>query len=152
MVTTNQSWEEETRKYMAEVQLELNAIDKQLEEIQAKKDSLTREVEAYEIALNSHLQRTGRQSVLNKDMRSLLEQQKNHEERLKRIAEHNNGVIKVGAAADILFNYHILKSKSRMNAYRIIYGLLVGMVEDGTFQKTSPGEFTLIGAQAELPA
>jgi hypothetical protein len=85
-------------------------------------------------------------------LRALLASQKNHEERIIRIAEQNNGLLKISAATDILYNYKFIKSKSRINAYRIVYGLMLYMVEDGIFQKTGPGEFRLIGAQAKLPA
>ncbi len=116
MVMINHSWEEETRKYLTEIQTELSAVDKQLEEVKAKRDSLAHEASAYELALQSHLKRTGRQEVMRPNIRELLFNQKNHEERLKRIAEQNNGLIKVSLAADILYNYQLLKSKARMNA------------------------------------
>lgn len=152
MVITNHTWEEETRKYLAEIQTELINVNKQFEELQAKRDNLSREAEAFSTALAAHLRRTGRQDVLQHDIRELLVNQKNHKERIKRIAEQNNGVLKIGSAADILYNYRIMKSKTRMQAYRIVYGLTVNMVEEGIFQKSRPGEFRLIGAQPKLPS
>jgi|GEM_PF-6793192 len=151
MISHNHSWEEETRRELAQVQAELNEATNHFEEAKAKVERLSREVEAFELALQSHLRRTGRQEVLGKNMRGLLLNQPNHEERLKRIAEQNNGLIKVGSAADILYGYQIIKSKSRMNAYRIIYGLLSNMADEGIFEWTSPAEFRLVGAQTKLP-
>jgi DNA repair ATPase RecN len=152
MVLSNNTWEEETRKTLAQIQTELNDAQKEYEEAKAEVDRLTKEVEAMELALQIHLQRTGKQGVIKQDLRALLASQKNHEERLKRIAEQNNGLLKVSSAADILYSYQLIKSKSRINAYRIIYGIMLYMVEDGIFQKTGPGEFRLIGAQTKLPA
>ena len=147
MVTANHSWDEETRKTLTLIQTELNAALKKYEEAKTKVDRLTKEAEAMELALQIHLQRTGKQDAIKQNMRELLASQKNHEERIKRIAERNNGVLKVGATTDILFNYGLMKSKSRMNAYRIVYGLMLKMVEEGIFKKVRPGEFVHIDIQ-----
>jgi predicted nuclease with TOPRIM domain len=151
MVMTSHSWEEETRKYLSEIQTELTDISKRLEELHKKRDDLTREAEAFITALAVHLRKTGRQENLQQDIKELLVNQINHKERIKRIAEQNNGVLKIGTAADILYNYQIMKSKSRMQAYRTVYGLVVDMVEEGIFQKSTPGEFRLVGTQPKLP-
>lgn len=152
MVMANHSWDEETRKTLTLIQTELNGALKEYEEAKTKVDKLTREAEAMELALQIYLQRTGKQDATKQHMRELLASQKNHEERIKKIAERNNGVLKVGSAADILCNYGLMKSKSRMNAYRIVYGLMLKMVEEGIFQKSSPGKFRLVGAQTKLPS
>ena len=148
MVMTNHSWDEETRKTLTLIQTELNDAVKEYENAKTKVDRLTREAGAMELALQIHLQRTGKQDAIKQDMRELLLNQKNHEERIKKIAERNNGVLKVGPAADILYNYGLMKSKSRMNAYRIVYGLMLKMVEEGIFKKSGPGEFIHIDIQA----
>lgn len=152
MVMTNHAWEEETRKTLTLIQTELGGAKVDYDEAKTKVDRLTREAEAMELALQIHLQRTGRQDAIKQDMRELLVNQKNHGERIKKMAERNNGVLKIGSAADILCNYGLMKSKSRMNAYRIVYGLMLKMVEEGIFQKTSPGKFRLVGAQTKLPS
>lgn len=151
MIPTDNSWEAETRKKLTEVQAELHDAVDSLEVAKAKVEELRREAEAYELALQSHLRRTGRQAGLGGDMRAILLDEPNHEERLKRIAEQNNGVLKVGSATDILHGYRIIKSKARMNAYRIIYGLLLKMVEQGIFEKTGRAEFRLVGTQTKFP-
>jgi len=150
MVISNHTWEEETRRTLTLIQSELNEAQKECEEAGKKLQRLTREADAMELALQIHLQRTGKQDVVEKDFRKLLADQKNHPERIKRIAEQNNGLLKVASAADILYNYGLLKSKARINAYRIIYGLLLKMTEEGIFQRSSPGEFKLVGAQTKL--
>ncbi len=141
MVISNHSWEEETRKTLTLIQTELNDAQKEYEEAKTNVDRLTREAEAMELALQIHLRRTGTQDAIAQDIRELLANQKNHEERIKKIAERNNGVLKVGLATDILCNYGLIKSKSRMNAYRTVYGLMLKMVEEGIFKKTRPGVF-----------
>ena len=151
MLTKNHSWEEETRKYLSEAQAEKDVVDKKVEELQEKAVVLAREIDAYQIALEGHLRRTGRQSSIAQNLRNILATQKNHEERLIRIAEHNGGVIKVGSATDLLFNLRLVKSQSRQHAYRIVYGLLLGMVEDGQFVKIAPATFRLKGRQTSFP-
>ena len=141
---SNHTWEEETRRTLSLIQVELHDAEQEYEEVQEKVSRLTREAEAMGLALQIHLQRTGKQKIVEEDMRGLLADQKNHEERIKRIAERNNGLLKVALAADILYNYGLLKSKARINAYRIVYGLLLKMTEAGIFEKTAPGEFKLV--------
>jgi hypothetical protein len=152
MVIGNNTWEEETRKYLAEIQTELVDINKQLEQLQAKRDALAREAEAFNTALAVHLRKTGRHETAHPSMRELLLNQQNHKERIKRIAEQNNGVLKIGDAADILYTLRIMNTKSRMGAYRIIYALTAEMVGEGIFKKSEPGIFRLLGTQATLPS
>jgi len=147
----NHSWEEETRKYLSDAQAELDAVNSQLEELREKATTLTREIDAYQIALDGYLRRTGRQASIAHNLRHILEGQPNHEERLKRIAERNGGVIKIGSAADLLFNLRLIKSQSRQHAYRIVYGLILGMVENGQFVKVAPATFRLKGSQTIFP-
>ena len=151
MLTNNHSWEEETRKYLSAAQAEKDAVDKQVEALLEKATALAREIDAYQIALEGHLRRTGRQPSIAQTLANILADQKNHEERLIRIAEHNGGVIKVGSATDLLFNLRLVKSRSRQHAYRIVYGLLLGMVADGQFVKTAPATFRLKGSQTSFP-
>jgi len=152
MVMSNHTWEEETRKTLTLIQTELNDAQKEYEGAKTKVDKLTKEAEAMELALQIHLERTGKKDAIQQDLRVLLASQQNHEERIKKIAKQNNGLLKVGPATDILYNYGLMKSKSRMNAYRIVYGLMLGMVAEGIFQKTGPAEFRLMGSQTKLQA
>jgi hypothetical protein len=152
MTIGNHAWEEETRRYLADIKTELDNVSKQLEALQAKRDALAHEAEAFSTALEVHFRRTGRPETSGPDMRELLINQRNHKERIKRIAEQNNGMLKVGTAADIFYTYRIMKTKSRMNAYRIVYALTSEMVEEGIFEHSAPGEFRLLGTQPALPS
>ena len=152
MVIENRAWEEETRKYLAEIQTELADVNKRLEEIQARRDALAHEAEAFRTALAVHLHRTGREAAIRPSMREFLINQRNHKERIKRIAEQNNGVLKIGEAADILYTFRIMNTKSRMGAYRIVYALTAEMVGEGIFKKSAPGVFRLLGTQPTLPS
>jgi len=151
MVITNHAWEEETRRYLADIKTELDNVNTQLEALQAKRDALAHEAEALNTALAVHFRRTGRQETDQPSMREFLLSQPNHKERMKRIAERNNGILKVGQAANILFLWGIVKSKARMNVYRIVYVLAKDMVEEGIFEKSGPAEFRLLGTQTALP-
>ena len=146
MIMSNHSWEQETQKYLAEVQSELNRVEKELAVIQDKRAELAREAKAYETALQSYLKRTGKQDSIKSDWK-LLSQQNNHRERLKRIAERSNGIIKVSSASNVLYNLRLIKSKTRANAYRIVYGLLSDMVDEGQFKKIGPSTFRLIDSK-----
>jgi len=152
MDTINHAWEEETRRYLADIQTELDSVNKQLEALQTRRDALAHEAEALNTALAIHFRRTGRQETAQPSLRELLVNQPNHKERMKRIAERSNGVLKIGQAADILYTFQIMKSKSRMNAYRIVYVLAKGMVDEGILEKSGPSEFRLLGTQPTLPS
>ena len=149
MVTSDQAWEETTRKYLTQIQSELNAVDKEVNELVSRRDQLAREAEAYEVALDSYLVRTGHHQPSKASIRGLLAQQKNHKERLRIIAERNNGIGKVGAATDILYNSDLIRSKSRANAYRIVYGLYMAMAEDGECERIGPSTFKLSQQNAQ---
>lgn len=143
-MTSNNAWEEETRQTLSVIQSELHEAEQEAQEANEKAVRLTREAEAMKLALEIHLQRTGKGQTVEKDMGELLASQKNHRERIKRIAERNNGLLKVSTAANILYNHQLIKSKTPMHAYRIVYGLLINMTEEGIFQKSAPGVFRLV--------
>ena len=143
MVMASQTWEEETRRTLSIIQAELKDAEMKAEEANNKVSELTKEVEAMELALEIHLKRSGKQETLKQDVRKVLAGFRNHEERIRFLASRNKGKIKVATATDILYNFDLIQSKSRMNAYRIVYGLIRKMVEEGIFYKTGAAEFCL---------
>ena len=145
MVTSASSWEEETRKYISEAKTDLNTIDAQMKELQAKRDILSRELKAFETALQGYLKRTGRNGTITHNLRELLGKQPNHSARLRIIAEQNEGILKIGSTADVLYNFGFIKSRTRQNAYRLVYSLILEMVEKGKFIKMAPSTFKLQG-------
>ncbi len=150
-MTTRNSWEEETRNYLAQVESELADAIRQRDDAIARAKDLADEARAYQQAIESHLKRMGRPADnLGQDMRAILLEQRNHKDRLKVMAERNNGLIKVSVAADTLYNYKIVKSTSRMKAYRIVYGLMLKLVDEGIFAKSGSAEFRLVGTQPKL--
>ncbi len=150
MVISNYSWEDETRKYIALSKAELNDVEKQMAELQGRRTILAREVESLEIALESHLRRTGKQRPIDAGLRELLEAQINQKERIKRLAETNGNMAKVGPISDTLFNMGFIHSKNRNNAYKVVYSLLLEMEAEGVFKKVAPAMFQLVGAQQSL--
>jgi HD superfamily phosphohydrolase YqeK len=72
-------------------------------------------------------------------------------EQLKAIARHTGGTVKVREARDILYNNDFIKSKNASNAYTVVQLTLSAMVEDGTFERSEPGKYKLVGAQEVLP-
>jgi hypothetical protein len=150
-MVTRSTWEEETRKYLAQVETELAEAIKQRDEATNRANVLASEAQAYQQAIESHLRRMGRPPEdLGHDLKTILLEQSNHKNRLKVLAERNNGLLKVSAASDILYNYKIVKSKSRMQAYRIVYGLMMKLVEEGIFVKSGSAEFILANTQPKL--
>jgi len=151
MVINNHSYEEQTRRLLAETQSELTAIGNQMAELQQKWDTLKKEVEAYEVALHGYLRRIGKQASVEFDWTKFLSEAKTHKERLRLIAKHNDGKIRVNQATDILYTKKLTQTKKRSTAYTMIQRMLADMAEEGIFEKVASGEYRLIGAQQSLP-
>jgi hypothetical protein len=146
----NHTYEEQTRRLLAEAKSEMTGIGNQMAELQHRWETLKKEAEAYETALQGYLRRIGKQETAAIDWAKLLEG-KTHKEKLTTIAERNGGKVKISQATDILYSNSIIKSKKRANAYIIIQSYLAEMAEEGKFEKVKPGEYKLIGAQLSLP-
>lgn len=150
MAITNHSYEEQTRRLLAEAQSELRAVDGEMDILHDRRVALAREVEGYETALQGYLRRMGKASTIEPDWVKLLEGLKIHKDRLRAIAEHRGGRIKVGEATDILYTKGFIHAKKRSTAYAMVQSNLADMAEEGKFQKVAPGEYELIGAQQSL--
>ncbi|MBM2832763.1 MAG: hypothetical protein HW414_1815 [Dehalococcoidia bacterium] len=124
MVTNNHSFEEAVRKLLAETQSELANIESQIAELAKKQQTLENEYQSYEGALKGYLRREGRADV----------------ER-----------IKVSEVADYLYAKKFMKAKKRMNAYRVVYSLLLKMEEEKRVERVGPGRFRLLGTQQAMP-
>ena len=146
----NHSLEEGLRKLQAEVLSELGKLERNKQELEESIVSLRTEAQAYETALQGYLKRTGKGSISDR-IWAQMRQDKNHKERLIRLARYNGGMIKVNETANLLYTRGIVKSKRYQNVYQIIRGLLVDMTEDGIFEKAAPGRYRLVGAQKSLP-
>lgn len=145
MVTINHSYEDQTRRLLAESQSELNAIETEIKELEKKRATLEQEVQAYEVALQGYLRRTGKQAISEPNWAKLLKG-KVHREKLITIAKHNGGIIRVSQATDLLYYKKFIKSHKRANAYSIVQALLSDMADEGLFEKVEPGEYRLIGS------
>jgi hypothetical protein len=151
MVQSNDSYEEQTRRLLAETKSELTAIGNQMAELKQKWEALKKEAEAYEMVLQGYLRRTGREVDTATDWVQSLGGLSSHKERLIAIAKHEGGRVRVSHASDLLYTNGFIKSKKRANAYRIVQNILSSMADEGIFEKVNPGEYKLIGAQQSLP-
>ncbi len=150
MVLNNYSYEEQTRRLLSEAQSELSALDEEIAKLQGKRVIVAREVGAYETALQGYLRRIRKQEVAEVDWSKLLGTVGTHKERVKLIAEHNGGKVRVSQATDILYSKGFIRAKKRATAYSMVQVMLVDMAEDGIFEKIGPGEYRLVGAQQRL--
>lgn len=150
MTINNHSYDEQTRRLLAEAQSELKAIDGEMNKLRDKRVILAREVEAYETALEGYLRRMGKGITIEPDWVKLLKGQETHKQRLKEIARYKGGTIKVGGATDILYTQGFIHAKKRSTAYAMVQSYLADMAEEGDFKKVAPGEYELIGAQQSL--
>ncbi len=150
MVINNHSYEEQTRRLLAETQSELTAIGNQMAELQQRWNTLKKENEAYEVALQGYLRRIGKQASVEFDWSQLLSEAKTHKDRLQLIAKHNDGKIRVNQATDILYTEKFTQTKKRATAYTMIQGMLTTMAEEGIFEKVGSGEYRLVDTQQSL--
>ncbi len=147
----NHSYEDQTRRLLAESQSELKTLDEEIADLQERKVTLAGEVNAYETALQGYLRRIGKGEGAESDWKKILVGCDIHKDRLKTIAKHNGGKIRVGQATDILYSNGFIKAQKRSTAYTMIQGYLSDMREDGIFEKIGLGEYKLVGAQQNLP-
>jgi len=143
-MVNNHSLEEGLRKLQAEVLSELGKLESNKQELEESIVSLRTEAQAYETALQGYLKRTGKASISDR-IWAQIRNDKNHKERLIRLARHNGGMIRVNETANLLYTRRIVKSKRYQNVYQIVRGLLVDMTEDGIFEKAAPGRYRLVG-------
>ena len=87
---------------------------------------------------------TGKASISDR-VWAQIRKDKNHKERLIRMARHNGGMIKVNETSSLLYTRGIVKSKRRSNVYQIVQGLLADMTDNGIFEKAAPGLYRLVG-------
>ena len=152
MVTNNHSFEEAVRKLLAETQSELANIESQIAELAKKQQTLENEYQSYEGALKGYLRREGRADVeRDSGWEKLLAEQKNHKDRIELIGKNAGGQIKVSEVADYLYAKKFMKAKKRMNAYRVVYSLLLKMEEEKRVERVGPGRFRLLGTQQAMP-
>jgi len=143
MVLNNHSYEEQTRRRLAEAQSELGALDVEIRKLEDGRTELKAEVEAYETILRAYRKRTGKEEV-GLDWDKLLAD-KTHRERLIVIAQRTGGTVKTTYATDLLYTKGFMKSKRRSNAYSIVQHLLADMTAEGKFERVSGGEYRLRG-------
>jgi hypothetical protein len=149
MVTDTHEFEETLKKLLLETKTELDRLSKEKEELDVKITSLTEETNGYEIALQNYLKRMGKPLFHEPDW-SKVRSLPTHKDRLIYLAQNLGGKINVSEISSQLFNRRIVKSKKRTNVYQVVTGLLNEMVEKGIFQKTKPGEYSLIDSQQIL--
>lgn len=147
MSVNNHSYEEQTRRLLAEAQSELKVAEGEMDILRDRISILFKEVEAYEIALKGYLRRQGKQEIIEPDWVSLLRNQETHKQRLEAIAKEKGGRIRVSEATDILYVKGFIHAKKRSTAYAMVQTYLADMAEQGIFQKLGPGEYELVGAQ-----
>lgn len=150
MTMGNHSYEEQTRRLLSDIISELQLVEAEISKLYEKQTMLTRERDAYQIALDSYLRRTGKHVSTEFDWTKLLANAETHRDRIKLIAERQGGKIKVTHATDILFSKGFIKAKKRSTAYAMVQGMLADMTDTGIFEKVGPGEYKLIGAQQIL--
>lgn len=149
MVTSNSSWEEQTRRFLSDTLSELNKVELQIQELEGRRAKLKEEAQAWEMALEGYLRRTGREFKKEPDWFKLFGTQ-THKQKLITIAEYNGGRIKASGATNVLFTKGFIKAKKRSTAYSMVQRFLIEMGEEGKFEKVGPGEYRLIGAQQNL--
>lgn len=143
MIINNHSYEEQTRRLLADAKSELRTLDAEMGQLRVRRTALAHEVDAYEVALQGYLKRTGKHELAETKWDEILKPAGTHKERLKLIAEHSGGKIKVSQATDILFSKGYVKAQKRVTAYSVIHVILGEMVKKGILEKIAPGEYKL---------
>ena len=151
MLNSN-DFEAQLRKLISETQDELNKTNEQLKAIEEKRTSLNDELQSYEYSLHSYLKRIGKEDnqKASSNWDEILKHCKTHKERILTIAEHNNDTIKFNSMVDIIYNGKHIQSKSRANAYVLLYGIVQEMVDKGLLKKTKKATYKLVRPAGQL--
>ena len=149
MVLDGQSYEDQTRAFLSQAKDELNNVNGKISELEKQRESLSKEVEAYETALENYLRRMGKQPQAQLNQLDELKGH-SHREQLEIIAKMNNGRLKVAKAVDLLLKEGLINTKKRSTAYVMVQKNVSNMVADGTLMKVIPGEYRLTGIQISL--
>ncbi len=149
VIGNGSSWEDQTRRFLSDTLSELNKVERQMQDIEVKREALRNEAKAWEMALEGYLKRTGRQMDITPEWFKMLRDQ-THKKRLVTIAENSGGKVKASEATDILYTKGFIKAQKRSTAYSMVQRFLIEMAEEGRFEKIAPGEYRLIGAQQDL--
>ena len=150
MSASNHSFEEQTRRLLAEAQSELKAEEGEMDLLRGRITMLVKEVQAYETTLQGYLRRKGKDITTKPDWNELLKGLESHKERIKAIARHKGSTIKVSEVTDILYTEGFIHAQKRATAYAMVQSYLADMKKAGDFRKVAPGEYELIGAQQSL--
>ena len=149
-MSVSNHYEEQTRRLLAEAQSELKAEEGEMDMLRDRITILIKEVQAYETALQGYLRRRGKDITTEPDWNELLKDSESHKERIKAIARHKGGTIKVSEVTDILYTKGFIHAQKRATAYAMVQSYLADMREAGDLQKIGPGEYELIGSQQSL--
>jgi hypothetical protein len=141
MVLSDYSYEEQTRRRLAEAQSKRGSLEAQIHDLEKKNVELIREIEAYETILRIGLRHAGKEEAIL-DWDKLLAG-KTHREKLIIIAQHSKDTIRITSATDLLYTKGFIKSKSRANAYSMVQHELAEMAAKGVFEKVAAGEYRL---------
>jgi hypothetical protein len=125
-------------------------VEAQIADLEGRRAILTKEYEAYLVALDGYLRRTGRQVTDQPDWANILKE-KTHKQKIVTLALHRGGTSKVSEVTDLLYGVGLIKSKNRTNAYTIVQVMHSELAEDGVIERISPGEYKLVDAQQSLP-
>lgn len=150
-MTEHDHYEEQTRRLLAEAQSELKAAEGELDILKDRITLLIREVQAYQIALQSYFRRRGTDVSFEPAWNELLKDAQSHKDRIKAIARQQGGRIKVGEVTDILYTKGFIRAKKRATAYAMVQSNLADLAAAGDFQKVAPGEYVLLDTQQGLP-
>jgi hypothetical protein len=140
MTADNHMFEEQLFKLIDETKLELAEEEKKREEIDRKIEYLRFELQSYATSLQGFQKRTGQEQA-EIDWKKLIDCKDPHKKQIIRIMEQLGGIARPNQLTDILYNNGFIKSKKRSNAYLIVYGNLVDLVEAGIIEKIGTGEY-----------
>ena len=147
MILGNNSYEEQTRKLLAEAKSELNKVIEKKSELNDKATILEQEVNAYETALQAYLKRMGKQAIEEIDWKKILKKGNSHRERIRLIAEQKGGKIRISQVTNILFSNGFINAKKHSTAYSVVQISLADMKKRGEVEKIGLGEYRLTSTQ-----
>jgi hypothetical protein len=147
------SFEAHIGRMITETKKELDYNESMTSQLKHRRTELADALRSYETTLNNYLKQTGKEPLVKTvadanpekiDWGGVLKIIGPHRLNLIRIAEQMGGELKFGAAVNILYDNHYMKSKSRSNAYVQLYNVVKDMVKKGELEKIGQATYRLV--------
>jgi hypothetical protein len=139
-MTTNDSYELETRHHLEEAKTKIVEIESKIKELQTDSGKLRSVISAYETILQNVNKDPKANAPTSVDWNTLLRHKTNRDKVIS-YAQNTNGKIIMNDLVDVLFDNQLINSQKKINVYIIVNGVINELIKEGKASKIKTGEY-----------